>query len=234
MIDREARNAVVAALEDYQRGRMTAFEFDDRIFAVADKSRDETVRECVDALWYFYDDCTDQRVVAEKSEWDVWERLRLLLLSDAELEVERPGRTGRAMWPVCVLAAMAGMVLLVWNMWHLHGALMALGVYLGLNAVAMVVMRRDRVRDRNDAPDGMAPFASLAQMRRAVREVPGFRKQRYPRSLGGKVVRRSWLSQIASQAAAAVAGVVLTPLLVGMKVMTAGGSRTIRVVWRGR
>lgn len=233
MIDREARNAVVVALEDYQREQITAFEFDERIFDVADRSRDQTVRECVDALWCFYDDCTDHRVVAEKYEWDVWERLRLLLLSDAELKAERSGRAKRAMLPMCGLLAMAGMVLLVWNMWHLHGALMALGVYLVLNAVAMAVMRRDSVRDRNDAPDGMAPFASLAQMRRAVREVPGFRKQRYPRSLSGRVVRRSWLSEVATQVVTEVAGFLLAPLLLGMRVMTAGGSRTMRVVWRG-
>jgi hypothetical protein len=230
MIDRDARNAVVAALEDYQLERITAFEFDERIFDVADKSRDQTVRECVDALWGFYDDCTDHRVVAEKYEWDIWERLRLLLLSDAELEAERSGRAKRALLPVCGLVAMLGVVVLVWSVWRGHGVLFALGLYLLLCAVVTWRARAsDAATEKKDAPYRMAPFASLAQMRRAVREVPGFRKQRYPRRLSGRVVPRSWLSQVVAQGV----GFLGAPMLLGMMVMATGGSGTTRVVWPG-
>ncbi len=173
MIDRDARNAVVAALEDYQLERITAFEFDERIFDVADKSLDQTVRECVDALCGFYDDCTDHRVVAEKYEWDIWERLRLLLLSDAELEAERSGRAKRALLPVCGLVAMLGVVVLVWSVWRGHGVLFALGLYLLLCAVVTWRARAsDAATEKKDAPcgargAGVSQTAVSAQAERA-------------------------------------------------------------------
>ena len=59
-VDRESRDAVVAAINRYFDGETTAFQFDDEIFGV--KSDDPTVSHVVHTLWLFYDDCKDHKV----------------------------------------------------------------------------------------------------------------------------------------------------------------------------
>jgi hypothetical protein len=83
MIDCAARNEVIAAFEAYLDDTITAFEFDDRLQEI--DSEDRTVNEVVRAAWFHYDDCVDHKVHLSKQEWDYFQRLLLILRSDAEL-----------------------------------------------------------------------------------------------------------------------------------------------------
>jgi hypothetical protein len=83
MIDRAARDKVIATFEAYLDDRITAFEFDDRLQDI--DSEDRTVNEVVHAAWFHYDDCKDHKVHLSKPEWDYFQRLLLILRSDAEL-----------------------------------------------------------------------------------------------------------------------------------------------------
>ena len=82
MIDRTARNQVTSAFEAFLDDRITAFEFDDRLQEI--ESEDRTVNEIIRAAWFHYDDCKDHKVCLSKAEWDYFQRLLLILGSDAE------------------------------------------------------------------------------------------------------------------------------------------------------
>lgn len=186
MIDRAERNAVVEVLEDFRKERLTMSEFRERMGNLAEDTEDETLRYCVDEVYFFYEACEDEeagesnidRVVAEKAVWEVWERMRLLLLRDLEFKVQRPGYKRYPLAPACSLV---GLALLVWRMWLSGGMLYALGAYLLLGVVAVCVLHwRRAVADRKYAPEGKAAFTSLEQMSRAIRAVPGYCTKRKP------------------------------------------------------
>ncbi|UDQ96711.1 hypothetical protein AAEX28_06545 [Lentisphaerota bacterium WC36G] len=62
---------------------ITAFELNDILFKIT--SDDDVVYYFVDLLWFYYDDCIDPKVVAEKSDWDLFNRL--LLKFNCEFEI---------------------------------------------------------------------------------------------------------------------------------------------------
>ena len=90
MIDRSARDQVISAFEAYLDDQITAFEFDERLQEI--ESGDRTVNEVIRAAWFHYDDCTDHKVHLSKPEWDYFQRLLLILASDAELSWSHSSR----------------------------------------------------------------------------------------------------------------------------------------------
>jgi len=89
MVDREARNRMIEALESYMDEHIRALEFDDALVAIEASTSDETVKLLRWDLWSVYDDLEDHKVIASKEEWDALNRVRLFLESDAEIEMER-------------------------------------------------------------------------------------------------------------------------------------------------
>jgi hypothetical protein len=65
-------------------------------------------------LWGFYPDGDDHKVVCDKAEWDLIQRLLLLYKSDARVEVE----TGPAQWTARQAMAAAGLVVAGWTLWQ--------------------------------------------------------------------------------------------------------------------
>jgi hypothetical protein len=84
-VDRQQRDLLLSAIDRFLNEELTAFSFDDEIFDLKDRADDETVRQIIDELWCFYDDCDDHKVVLDQISWNYIQRLRLLLTSDAEL-----------------------------------------------------------------------------------------------------------------------------------------------------
>ena len=176
MIDRAARDALLVALEDCRQGNVPVSGFCERICEIEERTQDETVRHCTDELWFFYEDCKDDpeidQAVAEKAVWEVWDRMRQLLMSNGELAVEPPDRRRHWLVSVCGLACLA--VFALW-MWQSGGVWFALGMYLLLGVViTWLIRRRCAAIDKKNAPDGTKPFVSREQMRRAIRNVPGY------------------------------------------------------------
>jgi len=59
--------------------------------------------DIADVLWFHYDDLKDHKVIAAKAEWDYFNRLLLLLESDAELEEIKSGHKWHACQAIAVL-----------------------------------------------------------------------------------------------------------------------------------
>ena len=77
MIDRLSRNKIIDAIKKYMGEEISAFEFDDLLWEI--NTEDKTAQEIISLLWYYYDDCKDHKVVANKETWDLFNRLLLLL-----------------------------------------------------------------------------------------------------------------------------------------------------------
>jgi len=86
MIDRQARTEMSDVIREYMAERTSAFELDDALDRLARSTEDGTIKFVRKLMWLHYDDCKDHRIVATKQEWDYFNRLRLLLESDAEGE----------------------------------------------------------------------------------------------------------------------------------------------------
>ena len=184
MIDREARDRVAERFEKYLGDELTAFEFDERLQRI--ESKDRTVHEAIRAAWFHYDDCEDHLVMLSKPEWDYFQRLLLILRSDAEFapEVSRKWSWDHAIaW-----AAFAGFVVVAFVMgwgWRLF----AWAVPFGVVSMWIGLHRRRRYFRPGSRQAACWPFGSFSQIRSLRRQVPGFVKRAYRKEIGGRAVR---------------------------------------------
>lgn len=184
MIDRTARNEVIAAFEAYLDDQIMAFEFDDRLQDI--DSEDRTVNEIVHAAWFYYDDCKDHKVGLSKPEWDYFQRLLLILRSDAELSsfVKRRWSWDHALAWIALSAFIGIAVIVGWG-----GHLLLWAIPFGIISV-LIGNYRGR-RESAPLPDEIAcvPFDSFSQIRQFRQHLPGFEKRRYRREIGHRTVR---------------------------------------------
>ncbi len=189
MVDRESRDKLCEAITAFQDDAIGAFDFDSQIFDICDNTKDQTVREVVFMLWYFYDDCKDHKINVGKQGWDVIERLRLLLVSNSEFRKKR-----KWMWsmrqPAAVLA-LVGFVAIAW--------LMGLGIHLLIVAIpfGLISFAISKIWREDDAdvwPDmTLTPFGSYAELSQVRRRIPGFTKNRYRNSIRGRRIRSPFM-----------------------------------------
>jgi hypothetical protein len=176
IVDRENRDALVAAINRYLDGQTSAFQFDGEIFGI--KSDDPTVSHVVHALWFFYDDCKDHKVHLSKEAWDYFQRLILVLQSDGQVELSR-----RRRWDFTQLVALAALLSFLYAAhWLGFGMqLLALAIPFGVISIVISWWRR-RTAARTADPKGiiLAPFSSLAELIVLRRSVANFGKRRYP------------------------------------------------------
>jgi len=178
-IDHQSRNCLVNAINRYIDGAMTAFAFDDEIFGILNASRDATVEYVIRSLWLHYDDGKDHLAGLSKEEWDYFQRLILLLESNAEIE-----KVFHRKWSIRQLVAGFGLLgfgLCVYEFgigWHLFGFALAFGpLSIGLSYwrnSSEIPQARKRL--------GLIPFSSLSELRAIRKTVAGFSKRKYPAS----------------------------------------------------
>lgn len=192
IIDRRARKKLVVATERFLAEKSTAFEFDDEIFAIADKTHDATVKELVFQMWHFYDDCKDHHVALNRQAWGYYQRMLLLLQSDFHMQVDR----GRRWLPSQLAAAGALAAILGWALLCIHlrvEAELLIWPALAFSSLAVIVVYRwnDRLFRQSIDPytDILCPFGSFAELAEVRRRVTRFRKQRYPEEIAGRRVR---------------------------------------------
>jgi len=185
-IDRPRRELLVQHIDRYLNDELTAFEFDEAIFAVRDSTDDPAVRAVVDELWHFYDDCDDHPVVLDRTSWNYFQRLRLVLKSNATLEISR-----RRLWSPAQLVAAAALAAFAWAVYvtgvgqHLY--LVALP--FGLCSIALSSWRRRAYRAASHVDPTLYPFASVAEILWVGRDLADFHKQKYPPSLAERTIR---------------------------------------------
>jgi len=192
MIDYAARRQMGDIIRSYLNEEIKAFQFSDALYDVAGKTKDSTVQQTVDALWYLYDDVKDHKIVASKEEWDFFHRLLLILESDAEIEVSKVRK-----WSLRQLIAAFAMVTFVMLALHLSWGPYLLGAYIALGLVSMLLWySRSRATPKPDATEiALTPFSSISQLLAIRRRVPHFLKERYPTRLATRRIRH-WIFEM--------------------------------------
>ncbi len=176
IVDRPSRDLLIAAINRYLDGETTAFKFDDEIFSI--KSDDPTVRHAVFQLWHFYDDCKDHKVQLSKEAWDYFQRLILVLQSDAHVEFSK-----RRRWDFTQLIALAALLLFVYeaHWFGLGRQLFAVAIPFGIVSIGISWWRgRTAARKLNKNRITLMPFSSVSELLPLRRRVENFRKRRYP------------------------------------------------------
>jgi hypothetical protein len=208
MVDREERDALIVEIRRYSSDQITAFEFDQALWKIRSRTTDETVQFVAQALWLFYDDVRDHKIVADKAVWDLFQRMLLLLHSDAELVFFL-----RREWTVRQPLASFALAGFVWAAFRLGFGypLLALVVPFGLFSILLARWRRwsDAARDTDWR---RFPFSSLAEIRAVRRRCPRFQKQHYPEHLEQRKIR-TWTSGRVLAMPTYAAWVLLAPLV---------------------
>ena len=193
-IDRQARNRLANTIRRYMDEALTAFAFDEEINEIRTATADDTVRFVVDSLWYHYDDCKDHLAILSKQEWDYFQRLILLLESDAEIE-----RVRQRHWSVRQLVAGVGLLgfgLCVFRYgigWHLFG----FALLFGPISILLSYWRNRSERQQAMERFRLEPFSSISELRAIRRTVPNFSKRRYPAGAEAKKIHSRLMTMMA-------------------------------------
>ena len=135
MIDRTAREKVIEAIDRFLNDQTDNFEFDEQIWNI--DSEDDTVAYAVQVLWFHYDDCTIHKAVLNKTEWDFIQRIKLLLMSDAEVSETSESRWSWDHALACVAFAAFVILALVVGWGWCVGEGLAIGQSAGAQAAAL-------------------------------------------------------------------------------------------------
>jgi hypothetical protein len=191
VVDRDARDKLVGIIQDYLEERITAFTFDEHINELTFRTEDETVKHAVRMLWFHYDDCKDHKVVLCKEEWDYFQRLLLLLRSDASVHFERLRIWS---WHQAVAALLLSCFLAVAMVlgWGMH--LFLVNLPLGVGSIVLSRSKRTMFSDEWEERARLTPFTSLAQVSNLRRGVFGFKKRPYPATLAKRAIRSPGMS----------------------------------------
>jgi hypothetical protein len=208
MVDRGAREQLASILRSYMNEEITAFELDERLDSFRRFPNDETVELIAADLWGCYDDLKDHKVVATKETWNYFNRVLLLLSSDAELERGRnefQWHLGQILPGVCLLLAVGLSVRIGWN-------LDLLEVFVPFGLVSMAISWMNRRRSIcNPAPETY-PFPSFTSLS-AVRRRTGFAsKMPWHKALGRKKIRHPLIAA-AMWAPSIAAWLALSPVI---------------------
>ena len=187
-IDRPSRNRLSCAIRKYLADATTAFQFDEEICGIADSTSDKTVDFVVAQLWLHYDDCVDHFCVLTKQEWDYFQRLMLLLDSDAHIQIRKARR-----WSPTQLGALVALTAFVvlFAACAANGRLgshwLLFGIPFGPISILLAWLhhRLSRFTPRQAA---LYPFASVGEILRVRRRTP-FTKASYPAGLARRSIR---------------------------------------------
>lgn len=188
MIDRTSRDRLIEVMRSYMDDQITAFDLDEQLSEIRLRTDDKTVQMVAGELWFYYDDCNDHYVVASKGDWDYFNRLLLLLASDAEMAVA----VVRRRWHSSQSIAAASLVLFV-CLGILKGwgpDLIGLAFPFGIVSMFLAWFN-GRCRRQAMAAEGapVSPFPSFSVLRIVRRRVGGFARSRYPEELAGRKIR---------------------------------------------
>lgn len=190
-VDREARNRVSCEIHRFLNEETTSFGFDDALFDV--QSSDPTVVEIRYRLWCSYDDFMDHPVALTKEGWDYFQRLLLILESDAHIE----SVGGRCRWHLGQLAALCALVVDLALLWYIGCDVMVFAVIIPLGVVSILIAKyRQSVWISNRPRISLMPFSSLTEVRDTYRSVGHFEKRRYPQQLAKRRVRSRTRQQL--------------------------------------
>lgn len=196
MIDRNARDKMVEAIEAYMDEKIGAFEFDERIMNIScGNCKDIAVRRSVDILWYLYDDLTDHKIVANKECWNLLHRILLLLKSDVEMNVSR-----QVTWSVTQIVALLCLLAIPVTACVFQGGWPYPVCWACAGVFSFVIFRHrdqietDMTKEYKEHYDSF-PFQSWLEIFQAAKSVPGFHKKKLTREICKRKIRSSFFSR---------------------------------------
>jgi hypothetical protein len=187
MFSRYDRDSLIEVINRYLNEELTAFKLDEALSEIGTRTKDKTVDQVVQLLWCHYDDVEDHKVVASKEEWDYFQRLLLILKSDAEIVQE----TGERKWTARQAVAAVCLVLFGLAVAKTGFGYHLLVVTMPLGLVSMLLSHwrsRDEARRLHDQT-ALMPFGSVSELLSLRRKVRNFVKARYPARLGSRQIR---------------------------------------------
>ena len=187
MFSRYDRDSLIEVINRYLNEELTAFKLDEALSEIGTRTKDKTVDQVVQLLWCHYDDVEDHKVVATKEEWDYFQRLLLILKSDAEIVQE----TGERKWTARQAVAAVCLVLFGLAVAKTGFGYHLLVVTIPLGVVSMLLSHwrsRDEARRLHDQT-ALMPFGSVSELLSLRRKVRNFAKARYPAHLGTRRIR---------------------------------------------
>ena len=187
MFSRYDRDRLAEVINRYLNEELTAFKFDEQLSEIAAGTKDETVKQVASLFWYHYDDVDDHKVVASKEEWDYFQRLLLILKSDADIVSEGGLRKWTARQGVAAVCLAIFVVVLVKTGFGSH--LFLATAPLGLVSMWLWHWRSCAEARRLHEQTAMSPFGSLRELLSVRRTVGSFVKVRYPIRLGSRRIR---------------------------------------------
>ena len=194
MICRDDRDAAVVVYDRMCEGEGAQVEPEE--WERLRKSPDITVRHAMDILGSTFEDVLDVSEL-EASEWDYLQRVRLVLMSDAELHRQRRFLWSwtDCIWPV--LACAAAVILVCKGMGcYIVSALCLAGPFW-----MWIVYREGQWRRGKPAYwKIIQPFTSIRQLSAVYEQTPAFQKIRFParrrRLLDGIRTLGGWMAAI--------------------------------------
>jgi hypothetical protein len=188
MVDREARGRMAKAIRSYMGEKITAFQFDDALTETTSTTADSTVQAIRSDLWFHYDDLKDHKIVASKEQWDYFNRLLLLLESDAEMET---GRSTLQWHPFQAIAALLLLLFLIIVFQTGFGEhLFAYALPFGPPSMLLAWLNSRRQRKTTSTREiALKPFPRVRSLLAVRRRVGGFSRRRYPEAIASRKVR---------------------------------------------
>lgn len=195
MIDRKGRDELAAALRLYMTGKITNFEFDTVREKIVYASSDKTIQLIGYDLWYCYDDCKEDFVIATKERWDYLNRLLLILESDGCLEEKSRYKKWDYPQAIAGIAFFSFILIVIKTGWgnHLFFYTVPLGVLSMLLAWHVSSKQQKSFSAKEIA---LTPFSSISSLLSIRRQVRNFTKLKYPGESANREIRSALSSHI--------------------------------------
>jgi hypothetical protein len=180
-VDRKNRDRLIDAINGYLTGEITAFEFDDEIFDdIINDTDDPTINDIIFILWNYYDDITDHKADLPKEGWDYFQRLILVLKSDAHIQYE-----GKRIWSHTQTSSAwtlgtFGMTVALFGINYL---LIVSYLLLFSKSISLHRKLRNLLPKRPENESAITPFSSVSEMTKVYQSVKTFKKQLHPDEL---------------------------------------------------
>ncbi len=192
MVDKIAREQLASTLRSYMNEEITAFQFDELLGKFRSSPSDGTVRIIARDLWGCYDDIKDHKVVASKQAWDWFNRILLLLSSDAEIDMVRNGLEWHRIQVFSSICFVLSVLLVVRIGWRVN--LFEVTCPFGLLSMVIEWFNQKRAHRKYDTT--MYPFPSFGALSSIRRRAFTFVKSPYPAGLIRRKIRHPILSNI--------------------------------------
>ncbi len=218
MVDRDARNQLLAAIDSYLLGQINSFRFEEQVEAV--ETNDKTVNDIAFETWFFYDDFIDHPVKLTREQWGYFQRLRLILVSHAEIKKHRYW-----VWSSRHTFALTSLIVFGVLAWVFGFGRELFVANIVIGAITCIIMSRcDSKGSRQFVDAYLTPFQSLGTMRDVRESVADFNKLRYPADMNLEPLRPQW--RITSMW---LPWLVLTPIILPFVLLKIRSSRRIIV-----